>query len=171
MRLQATVTEPEPVAAFCERLHPRLVGALRLHCGDDQAAQELAQEALARAWERWRSVQAMASPEAWVFRVALNLSTSRGRRLAAERRAHERLDVPRPAAADEADRLAVRAAVAALPDRQRAALVLRYYADLPVAEVAVAMRCAEGTVKSLTAKAVANLRAAIDDDVEVVEHA
>jgi len=51
------------------------------------------------------------------------------------------------------------------------ALVLRYYADLPVAEVAVAMRCAEGTVKSLTAKAVANLRAAIDDDVEVVEHA
>lgn len=71
---------------------------------------------------------------------------------------------------DEADRLAVRAAVADLPERQRAALVLRYYVDLPVAEVADVLGCAPGTVKSLTHKAVEGLRRALGDEtVEEIE--
>jgi RNA polymerase sigma factor (sigma-70 family) len=163
------------VVAFCRRVHPLLVGGLTLHCRDRGVAEEMAQETLVRVWERWPTVRLVASPEAWAWRVALNLTTSRFRRRAAERRAYGR--VGRHAAAgdtapDEADRIAVRAAVAALPERQRAALVLRYYADLPVADVAEVLRCAPGTVKSLTHKAVESLRVRLGDEAirEVIGH-
>jgi RNA polymerase sigma factor (sigma-70 family) len=59
---------------------------------------------------------------------------------------------------DTASALAVRHAVAQLPVRQRSALVLRYFADLSVAETADAMRCPEGTVKTLTRQAILALR-------------
>jgi RNA polymerase sigma-70 factor (ECF subfamily) len=98
---------------------------------------------------------------AWTYRVAVNLANSWLRRRMAERRAHARLS-GRAASAhtdpDPADAVAVRRAVGALPRRQRTALVLRYYADLPVAEVAALMGCAPGTVKSLTSKALTALR-------------
>jgi RNA polymerase sigma factor (sigma-70 family) len=68
----------------------------------------------------------------------------------------------------------VRAAVATLPSRQRAAVVLRYFNDLSVADTAEILGCAEGTVKALTSQAVANLRRSIgaetNDDLEI-EHA
>ena len=67
---------------------------------------------------------------------------------------------------DPADAVAVRRAVAALPRRQRTAVVLRYYADLPVAEVPVLMGCAPGTVKSLTRKALTALRQRKHEDIE-----
>jgi RNA polymerase sigma factor (sigma-70 family) len=60
--------------------------------------------------------------------------------------------------ADVTDALAVRAAVAALPPRQRAAVVLRYFADLSVDQTAAVLGCAPGTVKSLTSQAIASLR-------------
>ena len=59
---------------------------------------------------------------------------------------------------DSATVIAVRVAVARLPQRQRTALVLRYFADLSVAETAEAMRCPEGTVKTLTRQAILALR-------------
>jgi RNA polymerase sigma-70 factor (sigma-E family) len=161
----------EPVADFCRRMHPRLVGALCLHIGDAGLAEEIAQEALARTWQRWDRVALADSPDAWVFRVALNLATSRFRRTTTERRALARMEgrAAAPGSDDDTDRLVVRAAVAALPPRQRSALVLRYYADLPVEQTAEAMGCAPGTVKSLTAKAIDNLRANLALDVREVE--
>jgi len=74
-------------AAFCDEIRGRLVGSLYLYCGDRPLAEELAQEALARTWERWDQVSAMASPEAWTFATARNLARSRFRRRAVERRA------------------------------------------------------------------------------------
>ena len=68
---------------------------------------------------------------------------------------------------DPADAVAIRRAVAALPRRQWTALVLRYYADLPVSEVAALMGCAPGTVKSLTSKALTALRRV--EGMQVVE--
>lgn len=65
-----------------------------------------------------------------------------------------------PPGPDLAQASAIRQAVAALPRRQRTALVLRYYADLPVGEVAALMGCGPGTVKSLTNRAISALRAA-----------
>jgi RNA polymerase sigma-70 factor (sigma-E family) len=158
------------VTAFCRRVYPRLVGALGLHCGDGRVAEELAQETLTRVWERWPTVRAADSPDAWTFRVAFNLANSRFRRRAAEERAYGRLGIRRDA--DElpntADAIAVRDAVASLPPRQRAVILLRYFTDFSVEDTATAMGCAPGTVKSLTSRAIDGLRARLGDVVEGV---
>jgi RNA polymerase sigma-70 factor (sigma-E family) len=159
----AGIDDPTGVIGFCHRVRPRLVGTLSLLCGDGDTAEELAQETLARVWLRWARVRELDEPLAlaWTYRVAVNLANSWLRRRMAERRAHARLS-GRVASAhidpDPADAVTIRRAVAALPRRQRTALVLRYYADLPVAEVAALMGCAPGTVKSLTSKALAAVR-------------
>src|ERR1700693_758650 len=119
-----TDTRGDDVVGFCTRMYPRLVGSLALQCGDSEIAKEVAQEALTRAWQHWPRVSRYDSPEAWVFRVAFNLSTSRLRRVTREKRAlTEAASRPESGIADETDRIAVRAAVLALPPRQRAALV------------------------------------------------
>lgn len=164
-------------AAFCSRVRPKLVGALSLHCGDADVAEELAQEALARAWDRWAKVREMDNPEGWVWRVGVNLASSHYRRKAAERRARAKADARETLVvlddhADPNEREAVRRAVAGLPDRQRTALVLRYFSDLSVEETAQIMGCATGTVKSLTHRAIGSLRdhpalTAFDSPLEV----
>jgi len=145
---------------FCHAVWPRLAASLGLYCNDAGVGEELAQEALVRAWARWDTVSDLACPESWVYSVGLNLARSRFRRARAERRAIGRLGPPResPTTASATDAVAVRAAVAALPERQRAALVMRYFADLPVSDVAAAMDCADGTVRSLTSQAIERLR-------------
>lgn len=144
--------------AFCRDVWPRLAASLAFYCHDRAVGEELAQEALTRAWARWNHVAAMESPEAWVYRVALNLARSQFRRSRAERRALQRSTVAHIAPSDAADAIAVRQAVAELPERQRAALILRYFADLPVASVAEILDCAQGTVKSLTSQGIDRLR-------------
>jgi RNA polymerase sigma factor (sigma-70 family) len=104
----------------------------------------------------------MASPEGWTFRVGFNLAASRFRRWSAERRARARLGRPDDRVGDPANAVAIRAAVAALPPRQRAAVALRYFADLSVDDTAAVLSCAPGTVKALTSQAIASLRVALD---------
>lgn len=104
-------------AELCARLRPRLVGSLTLYCGDLGVAEDLAQEALARAWGRWRHVSTLDAPERWVYRTAFNLARSRFRRLAVERRVHRLAPAAAPLP-DTATAVAVRAAVSALPPRQ-----------------------------------------------------
>lgn len=152
--------EPAGFAEFARREYPRLVGALSLHCRHRQVAEELAQEALVRAADRWPRVSAMAAPGAWRHRVAMNLATSWLRRRQAERRAHARATPEGQADAgpDHTDTIVVREAVLRLPSRQRTVLGLRYYADLSVAETAAAMGLSEDAVKAHTRRAVAALR-------------
>lgn len=113
-----------------------------------------------RVWERWSHVSTLDSPEAWTFRVGLNLASSWRRRRSAERRANRRSVELRPpphhvdAVADDA----VRRAVAALPDRQRAVVVARFYLGYDVAGTAELLGCATGTVKAATHQAMNNLR-------------
>jgi RNA polymerase sigma-70 factor (ECF subfamily) len=149
-----------PEAWLCAEIEPRLIGALTLYCGDRGVAEELAQETLVRLLDRWAQVRHLDSPAAWAHRVAINLANSRFRRLRAERRARQRLGAyaAQEHGTDVATHVAVREAVARLPRRQRTALVLRYFADLPVADVATLMECSPGTVKSLTHHAIAALR-------------
>ena len=158
---------------LCRQEHPRLVGLLALYVGDRPTAEDLAQETLVRLHQNWPRVRTMASPGGWLSRVGINLARSWWRRRFAQQRAHRRLN-PRPEAeetGEPADVLAIRAAVAALPERQRAALVLRYYAGLSIAETARQLHCAEGTVKSLTHRAITTLRTNFDvDDVDVAPH-
>lgn len=146
--------------AFCRREHRRLVGVLSYTLGDRGVAEELAQETIIRICQNWPKLRDMAAPQAWAHRVALNLSNSWLRRRVAERKATAKLQAQpvAPSAHDAADVIAVRQAVAGLPERQRTALVLRYYADLPAAHVASVMGCKEGTVRALTYQAIATLR-------------
>lgn len=157
-------TVPGELAFFCEREYPRLVGALALYCGDLDVAEELAQEALARACRDWPRLATMAAPGAWVHRVGINLSNSSFRRAAARRRAQRRLSAGTPTEhrdADPGDAVAVRQALAALPTRKRTAVVLRYYLGHSVAETAELMGVPQGTVKSLVARAMVDLRAGL----------
>jgi RNA polymerase sigma-70 factor (ECF subfamily) len=156
------VSEVGPEAFVRDIRHP-LVGSLALYCGDAGVAEELAQEALAKAWQRWDRLD---DPKAWTYRTAFNLASTWGRRRSAERRANRRASAGRtPAEVDRADVHAVRAAVAALPDRQRAVIVCRFFLTLDVRETASVLRCAEGTVKAATHQALAALRRSglIDD--------
>jgi RNA polymerase sigma-70 factor (sigma-E family) len=167
-----TGTEIDPTLAdICHREHPRLVGLLALYVGNLAVAEDLTQEAFVRLHQHWPRVQHMASPRGWLATVGMNLSRSWWRRHFAQQRAQRRLEAahdPRPT--DEpGDVLAVRAAVAALPRRQRAALVLRYYAGLSITETAQQLRCAEGTVKSLTNRAITTLRTELVDDVHQLD--
>jgi RNA polymerase sigma-70 factor (ECF subfamily) len=149
-------------AAFCLEEHPRLVGALSLYCGDRALAEELAQDALSRACRDWRKVRELGAPGAWTHRVAINLANSYFRRASAEARAKRRLrgeeSVRKDSGLDPATAIDIRRAVASLPRRERTALILRYYLDMSVRDVAEAMDCPEGTVKTLTRKSVASLR-------------
>jgi RNA polymerase sigma-70 factor (ECF subfamily) len=135
------------VRRLIDEAYPKLVAGLTLVSGSRAAAEDAVQEALARWWERSSRGLHIESPEAWMTTVALNLARSRLRRLRAERRAHDRLgagSVPEPAP-DVAD---LRRALAQLPRREREAVVLHYYLDLPVAEVAAIQGVTDGTVKT-----------------------
>jgi RNA polymerase sigma-70 factor, ECF subfamily len=132
-----------------------------LYLGDRDVAEELAQETLVRVCEHWKDVQTMVSAEGWTYRVGFNLANSHFRRRAAERRARSRLDSRAELVVVEPDTtsaVALRRAIAELPDAQRRAVLLRFYADLPVAEVAAAMRCPENTVKTHTRRGILALR-------------
>lgn len=159
-------------AEFCADVGGRLTGSLVLFCGSRPLGEELAQEALIRALERWARVSRLDSPEAWVFHVGFNLARSARRRAEAERRAHERIARERIHHAelpDTSTALAIRAAVSALPPRQRAVVLVRFYAGFDVRETAKALGCAEGTVKSLTHSAIATLRASgVVEELEVL---
>jgi RNA polymerase sigma factor (sigma-70 family) len=161
-----TVWERDDAAAFCESLHPSLYGALLLYCGSRELAEDLTQETLLRVWRNWASVSTMDRPDRWALRVAFNLAKSGFRRLRVARRVAAMSDGSATATdIDPTDAIALRTLVAALPTRQRAAVVLRYFNDLSVADTAEVLGCAEGTVKALTSQAVANLRRRFGIDV------
>lgn len=151
---------------FCVEMHPRLVRGLSLYCGNGDVAEELAQDALAIAFRDWRKVRELNDPEGWTFRVGFNAAHSLFRRKAAERRALARRAAKRHATTDPAEAIALRHAVAALPRRQKAALILRFLEDRSVAETARLMDCPEATVKTLTRQGLTALR--LQDDVHAL---
>lgn len=146
----------------------RVLRSLTLVLADRQRAEDAAQEAFARAYRRWGSVGKMERPGTWVYVVALR---SERRRLArdAQRPSAELEAVDGSGLDDAVDRVWLSDALAKLSPRQRCAVVLRYYADLPVADVAAAMGCAPGTVKATLHVALERLhvRMAVDETEEV----
>ena len=98
-----------------------------------------------------------------MFHVGINLANSYFRRKVAERKARERLGIDLSHHdPDLSDAVVVRQVVGSLPKRQRSVLVLRYYADLSVHDVAMALDIPEGTVKTLTRRALKALRETLD---------
>jgi RNA polymerase sigma factor (sigma-70 family) len=164
---------PAELTELCEREHPRLVRALTLWCGDRARAEELAQDALLKAVVHWRRVRTMQSPGGWLFTVARNQAMSEHRRRAAERRAVDRLPVPggidRVGEAGVDDALALQAALADLPERQRTALVLRHYLDLPVDEAAAVLAVSPEALRQLCHRGVDQLRRTLPVDLVATE--
>lgn len=157
--------EEEKFAAFCASQHPRLVGALTLYGRDRELAHDLAQETLARIWRDWRRLENVASLEAYAYRTAINLANSHFRWRAARHRHRHRLELEHDAVHHDDDAAAaaeVREAVAALAPKKRLTLVLRYFADLSVATTAEVMQVPENTVKTLTRRALAELRGGLE---------
>lgn len=146
--------------AFVAAHGPRLLRTAYLLAGDHGAAEDLLQDTLVRAWDRWSRVSGADQPLAYVHRMLVNASVSRWRALRL-RQGGERLVATPPelAAADPAGRdEEVWRLVSTLPPRQRAVVVLSYYEDLADAQVAETLGCATGTVKSQRAKALRALR-------------
>lgn len=127
--------------------------------GDLHEAEDLLQETLFKVASRWQRVSRMDHPAAYARQVLVNLalrwSPKRSRRRAELSETLRRNPTVTALAPDRHDEL--HAALAALPPRQRAVLVLRYFLDLPEVETAAALRCSVGTVKSTASRALARL--------------
>lgn len=156
-------------AAFGAYVAARQRSLLRtavLLTGDQHAAEDLVQSALASLYLSWDRVRRQDALDAYVRRIMVNQHTSWWRR--AWRRRELSVDevqdvpAPRPEAADElVERDAVWRVVRRLPPRQRAAIVLRFYEDLTEAQTAEVLGCSVGAVKSQTSRALATLRQAM----------
>lgn len=156
---------------FREFMVTRWPGLVRLGyvlTGDRWLAEDLAQTALAGACRAWWRVKRADDPDAYVRRILINASNRQFRR---RRPVEEARPVPEGSLADpaaEADqRSDMMAALRELAPRQRAVIVLRYWADLNDAQVAALLGCSEGTVRSQAWRALAKLRvstALVDGD-------
>ena len=139
-----------------------------LMAGDRGEAEDLVQECLLRLARKWPRVRSMEHPGAYARRVLFNLILDGGPQRA--RRRTELFAVEATDGHDGADETtaALEAhvelvqALGGLPGRQRAVLVLRYFADLPEAEVASILDCSPGTVKSSASRGLQRLRRTLD---------
>lgn len=141
---------------FFQRAWPGAVRLAALLTQDSSAAEELAQDALAQMYVSWGRA---ANPEAYLRTTLVNRCHN-WRRRGRVREAKQGLVAESAAVDFRADELAD--AVAALPFRQRAVIVLRYYGGLSEAEIGAALGCRNGTVKSLAARALESLERVIE---------
>jgi RNA polymerase sigma-70 factor, ECF subfamily len=134
---------------FYAATRDRLLHVVYAMTGDLAEAQDVVQEAYARAWQRWSSLAGYDDPAAWVRTVAWRLAVSRRRkarnRLGAALRLHA---VPAAPVEPSPDTAVIVAALRRLPDAQRRALALHYLCDLSVEAVATETGVSAGTVKS-----------------------
>jgi RNA polymerase sigma factor (sigma-70 family) len=140
----------EDFVSFYRAHWPRLVAALAWSLPKGEDSRDVAQEAFARAFERWSVVGSHPRPDAWLFLTAYRFA-SKIRRRRALRERHLDADVASDpgnvgAAAE------VHEILARLSPRQRAAVILRHHYGLSTRETARVLRCKEGTVKSLLAR-------------------
>ncbi|WP_397452763.1 RNA polymerase sigma factor [Pseudomonas sp. NA-150] len=160
--------EPEAVKEMVSRKLPRLLALAGRLLGDAEEARDVAQESFLRIWKQaanWRGGHARF--DTWLHRVALNLCYDRLRRrneqpLTEMDSALEPLDpaLPPDEQLDATERSAqMAAALAALPDRQREAIVLQYYQELSNIDAAALMDISVDALESLLSRARRNLRA------------
>jgi RNA polymerase sigma-70 factor (sigma-E family) len=154
-----TSTEAE-FRAFMVSRWPRMLRTAHLLTGHHQDAEDLVQAALAKAYVKWERVRRTDDPDAYVWRIMINTNADRLRRMKVREWLTTRF--PEPAAPDRneafAERSALLDALARLPAKQRAVVVLRYLEDRSESEVARLLGTGVGTVRSHTARALKKLR-------------
>jgi RNA polymerase sigma-70 factor (sigma-E family) len=158
-----------PAEGFADFVAARATALLRtayLTCGSAAEAEDILQSALERAYSNWHRLHRDADPEPYVRRIIVNLAISRARRRAILRLipVHSPPDMPAPRG-DVELRHVLFDALRALPPRQRAVMVLRYWEDMTEAQTARILGCSVGTVKSQASKALARLRVLLDREV------
>ncbi|GLW08295.1 RNA polymerase sigma24 factor [Microtetraspora sp. NBRC 13810] len=154
--------EEHDFGAFVAARATSLLRVAYLACGDRTEAEDLLQTALERTYRNWDRTVRHDDPEPYVRRVIINAAISRARRRALLRIIPMHSPPETSARAGDPDLLHVlMEALRALPPRQRAVIVLRYWEDLTEPQTAEVLGCAVGTVKSQTSKAMAKLRSAL----------
>lgn len=140
--------------------------ALAFTLGDQMLGAEAVDEAMARAYQRWDKVKHYDRPAGWVYRTGLNWGRSSVRSMLRRRRREQLVasDAPQVADALSGARPELMAALGQLSIGHRAVVVLRYYCDWSVADTAVALEIAEGTVQSRSARALDELRRVLGED-------
>jgi RNA polymerase sigma-70 factor (ECF subfamily) len=141
----------------------RFIVQLHAYTADMATAQDVVQEAFARALQRWSRVSTYDNPEAWVRRVAWNLATSNWRRIARFNTFMRKQTADRHVAEPSPDRVMLVRALSTLPESQRRAVVMHYLGDLSVADIAAHEKVAPGTVKSWLHRGRAALAAALSE--------
>jgi RNA polymerase sigma-70 factor (sigma-E family) len=148
---------------FYQRSRDACLRAVLVSVGDQDAAQDLVDEAFARAWASWRTVSRHPAPPAWVVRTALNVNISRWRRRRREMPVADPGSVADPPAGPGASPSLVEprimAALLRLPIRQRQVIALRLFLDLDTRRTAQVLGIAPGTVKEHLGRALVSLRA------------
>jgi DNA-directed RNA polymerase specialized sigma24 family protein len=155
---------------FYQRSRDGCLRAVLVSVGDQDTAQDVVDEAFARAWASWRTVSRHPAPAAWVVRTALNANISRWRRR------HREVPVPDPGLVADFPAVPgasrgpgdprIRAALMRLPVRQRQVVALRLFLDLDTRRTAQVLGIAPGTVKEHLGRALASLR----DDLTPMYH-
>lgn len=143
----------------------RLVAALTLTLPPGEDAEDVAQEAFTRAFRHWERVHSYERPDAWLFVTANRLNVDLWRRLAVARRKDRLAKLGHRK--DEVAPASIEDLLAGLTRQQRAALLLRHYYGLSTRETARALRCRDGTVKSLLARGRSAIRSASQTEDQV----
>ncbi|GAA1860015.1 RNA polymerase sigma factor [Asanoa iriomotensis] len=145
----------------------RLVAVLYALTGDYAEAEDAVHEAFARALSRPGQLRRVDSPEAWLRTVAMNIARTRfRRRVLLDRIVHSGRLRPRSVPPISPDRVALADALQELPRVVRECLVLRYVADLTIADVARAQQCSVDAVKSRLLRGRRALAARLDDRLD-----
>ncbi|WP_406088459.1 SigE family RNA polymerase sigma factor [Kitasatospora purpeofusca] len=150
---------------FAHAVHPAMLRTARLLTGDPYAAQDLAQSALLRIYMSWGRSDTWDNPQAYARRTLVNVH-------ATWRRRHWYREIPHRSPREQGqtkdpaqrwgDLVDLERALAALPAAQRTVLVLRFYEDLSVEQVAQLLGCSVGTVKSRTSRALDRIRGRVE---------
>lgn len=153
--------EPEVLAELLEQHGTEIQGVAYLILRDRQAAEDVLMDTLIAALDRGSALREAGALRSWLLRIATNLALGKRRRDRRVTWINVLPETPAPQP-DATDRLALLAGLADLPPRSRAAVVLHYYADLPIAEVAAVMGTSQNTVKTQLRTALGRLRASLD---------
>ncbi|WP_405020663.1 SigE family RNA polymerase sigma factor [Kitasatospora sp. NBC_00070] len=146
----------DPFDEFVGARYQALLRGACLLAGNPHDARDLLHDTLARVYVRRHSIRDVAATEAFVRRTMVRTHVSRWRRSRHEIPAPRLPDLPAAEPADPDERLT--RVLRALPPRQRAVVVLRYYTDLPMAQVARELGCSPETAKTHLARAMKTLR-------------
>lgn len=153
--------QPRDFEAFYRAHNDEVYRTLAVVIRDCDLAREAADEAMARAFERWHTVQGYDNPSGWVYRVALNWSRSRLRR---RKRESAMSHSPDTVTRDPVSDPTLHEAVGQLPLLFREVIVFRFLADLTQEEIAQTLGIRVGTVKSRLHRALDALRKEMDHD-------